>query len=265
LKTLFGTWVTQPSTIIVELVARSGSDFVVLDLQHSLLDFQFAAQAIQLLDVLGVESFVRIPFPEIGYLPRLLDYGLQGAIVANVASPEQVSDAVAITRYQPDGTRSYGGQRFGLRPQPERVRTIQPKVYVIVETKPASDALDDIAATPGLAGLVLGPGDLSLALGVEVQEWATSPIVARAMERVRLAAVEHGIEAWAWATDGEDADAWAGRGYHRVSVGSDMAHLRAALESELARARGKDSQFVAGAGGYGGTLMPTPTAADSKH
>ena len=251
MKTLFGTWVTQPTSVVVEMVARSGSDFVVLDLQHSLIDFRFAAQAIQLLDVLGVESFVRIPYPEIGYLPRLLDYGLQGVIVANIASAAQVADSVAIARYQPDGVRSYGGQRYGLRPQPDRVRTIQPKVYVIVETLGAITTLDAVASTPGLAGLVLGPGDLSLALGVEVQDWATSPIVAEAAERVRVAALQHSVESWAWTGDGAEAAQWAARGYDRVSVGSDMSHLRVALLTELARARGQVSEFVVGAGGYG--------------
>jgi 4-hydroxy-2-oxoheptanedioate aldolase len=236
-RTLFGTWVTQPSTIIVEMVARFGSDFVVLDMQHSLLDFRFAAEAIQLLDALGVESFVRIPYPEIGYLPRLFDFGLQGVLVANVTDGQQAANAVGVARYQPDGSRSYGGQRFGLRPQPDHVRTIQPKVCAMIETQGALQALDAIAATPGLAGLMPGPGDLSLALGVEVQDWATSPVVAEAMERVRLAAIGQGIEAWAWANDGADAAVWAARGYNRVSVGSDMAHLRVALEVELARAR----------------------------
>jgi 4-hydroxy-2-oxoheptanedioate aldolase len=246
---LFGVWVTQPSTIIVETVARCGSDFVVLDLQHSLLDFRFAAAAIQLLDVLGIESFVRIPFPEIAYLPRLFDFGLHGAIVANVVNEDQVAHAVSLARYQPLGSRSYGGQRFGLRAEPAMVRTIQPKVCAMIETLGAVQTLEGIASTPGLAGLMAGPGDLSLALGLEIREWATSPVAAEVMERVRTGARTRGLEAWAWTGGGDQAAEWAARGYDRVSVGSDVSHLRLALQSELAIARGQRLQVDSAVGG----------------
>src|SRR6266498_4745217 len=55
-RILFGGFVGLPSLLSVEGFARAGYDFVVLDLQHGTFSYEFALNAIQLLDVLGVES-----------------------------------------------------------------------------------------------------------------------------------------------------------------------------------------------------------------
>ena len=229
-------------------------DWVVLDLQHTSFDFRTSVQTIQLLDVLGMDVFVRLPAAEIALLPRMLDHGLTGAIIAVVDSPGQVAHCIANARYQNDGVRSYGGQRFGLRPQPDRVRTIQPPIYVIIETKGAIETLDEIGALPGLAGMVLGPADLSLALDLELSEAPNAPIWHDTMARILEVAHRNGIQGWAWASDGEDAAGWAAKGWDRVSVGSDVSMLRASVARELAIARSANTAGTAsdtGLGGYG--------------
>jgi 4-hydroxy-2-oxoheptanedioate aldolase len=171
----------------------------------------------------------------------MLDDGRAGGIIANADCPETVAHCIANARYQPDGIRSYGGQRFGLRPQPAAVRDIKPKVYVIIETAGATATLEQIAMLPGLAGLVLGPGDLALSLGLELRDAHTSATWHQIMDDILRTALRHGIEAWAWANDGVEAADWAAKGFHRVSVASDMAILRMALGTEYSRARGQST------------------------
>src|SRR2546425_209607 len=170
--TKFGGWVALPTLISVEALARAGMDFVTLDLQHGALDFHDAAAAIQLLDALGVESLVRVAAAELPSVSRFLDFGVSGVIVAVVESAASAAAAIDAARYQPDGIRSYGGQRYGLRAEPSKVRSIKPAIYAMIETAGGVDELDAIAATPGLAGLFVGPMDLALALGE--RPWATA-------------------------------------------------------------------------------------------
>jgi 4-hydroxy-2-oxoheptanedioate aldolase len=251
-NTKFGGWVALPTLISVEALAAAGMDFVTLDLQHGALDFHDAAAAIQLLDVLGVESLVRVAATELPTVSRFLDFGASGLIVAVVESAAVAAAAVAAARYQPEGTRSYGGQRYGLRNEPKRVRSIKPAIYAMIETVGGVKELDAIAATPGLAGLFVGPMDLSLALGVEVGHGPESQRWREVINRVLVLGREHNIETGMVAGDGEEAAAWASRGFSRVVIGSDVGLLRAVIAAELSRARGASLDTTAG---HGSTIL----------
>jgi 4-hydroxy-2-oxoheptanedioate aldolase len=247
----FGAWSTLPTTLAVEALARSGAEFVGLDAQHGAHGFEDLVAAIQLLDALGVESLVRLSELDLPLIPRVLDFGASGVIVAMVESPETAREAVSLARYQPEGTRSYGGRRFGLSPEPEDLRDAKPAVWSMVETREALERLDEIASVPGVAGLFVGPVDLALALGVTGQparrlsaEVAAAPPATEeaaawrdGLARVVAVAHEHGLEATTFALGGEDASHWAGAGFDRVVVNSDIALLRGALERELRVAR----------------------------
>jgi 4-hydroxy-2-oxoheptanedioate aldolase len=259
-----GAWAALPNSMAVEALAHGGADFVGLDAQHGAHDFRDLVQAIQLLDLLGVESLVRICELELELIPRVLDFGASGVIVSMVEEPETARRAVALTRYQPDGIRSYGGRRYGLSPEPDELRDVRPAVHVMIETRQALDRLEEIAAVPGLTGLFFGPVDLALALGLTgplarrlSEEFAgESPLdapaapgtdegkAARAWReaclRVVLVAHEHNLEAGTFARGGADARYWTTAGFDRVVVASDIALLRAALEREFRVAAGTD-------------------------
>lgn len=255
--TRFGAWSQLPSAEALEALARSGADFVGIDAQHGAHGFRELVDAIRLCDLIGVERLVRVPEIALELIPRVLDFGADGVIVAMVADAEVARRAVALARYQPSGNRSYGGRRFGLSPEPDQLATVQPAVYVMVETAGALATIDEIAAVPGLAGIFLGPVDLGLALGGD------GPLVRRLSEAVTEAGEERpvaeteiverssaalaavldvshaaGIEAGTFAIGARDAAHWAAAGFDRVVISSDIALLRAALEREFRAARG---------------------------
>ena len=254
--TRFGAWSMLPSSEAIEALARSGADFVGIDAQHGAHGFRDVVDAIQLLDVLGVEGLVRISNLELELIPRFLDFGAAGVIVAMIENAETTRQAVALSRYQPEGARSYGGRRHGLSPEPDVLSAVRPAVHVMVETTAALDRLEEIAALPGLTGVFVGPVDLALALGGDgLHVRRLSEAIAGVGEAVPLAAAEvvdglsaalarvvdvthaAGIEAGTFAIAGRDAAHWASAGFDRVVVGSDIALLRSVLKQELRFAR----------------------------
>jgi 4-hydroxy-2-oxoheptanedioate aldolase len=236
-QVLFGGFVGLPSTVSVEGFARAGYDFVVLDLQHGTFGYEFVQNAVQLLDVLGVESLLRLTIDELPLAPRLLDYGANGIILASVDDAAPVVAALTATRYQPIGTRSYGQQRKGLKAEPADVSTIQPAVYAMIETQLGLDNVDSIAAVPGVSGLVIGPSDLGLALGLGPGAGPADSAWGDAIEHIRLAARRHDISACMVVGDGASAAQWARAGFDRVVIGSDIMHLLARMGAEIAHAR----------------------------
>jgi 4-hydroxy-2-oxoheptanedioate aldolase len=248
------------SPLAVEALGRSGVDFVGLDLQHGAFAYAEAGAAIQLLDALGVPALVRVSHLDLPLLPRVLDMGASGVILAMVEDAGTVERAVRASLYQPAGDRSYGGQRYGMRAEPANLADVRPQLFPMIETRGGLDAVEAIARVPGLAGLLVGPVDLALALGEDaaVTGELTSVYVSPkqgasvadaladaeghpwrlALDRVRDAAHAAGIEAGMFAVGGADAAYWSEAGFDRIVVASDIALLRGALEREVSLARG---------------------------
>ncbi len=125
-----------------------------------------AFRGIQLLDLLGVPILVRVSEEDLALIPRVLDQGAAGIVVAMASSPEIVAAAIDRARYAPHGHRSYGGQRFGMRAEPADLAEVRPAIYAMLEDRRGVEAAREIAAVPGLAGLHIGPVDLGLGLGL---------------------------------------------------------------------------------------------------
>ena len=97
---------------------RAGFDWIGLDLQHGAWDLGTAFRGIQLADALGKPVVIRLPDEQLALIPRVLDHGASGIVLAMASEPAVVAAAIERARYQPQGKRSYGGQRYGMRPEP---------------------------------------------------------------------------------------------------------------------------------------------------
>ncbi len=228
--------------VVVEALARSGADFIGIDCQHGFFAFEKAARAIQIANLCSLTAYVRIAMDQLGWVPRLLDAGADGVIAAMVEGPEDARRAVAATRYQPAGTRSYGGQRYGLRSEPADPRDLRVDVFAMVETASAVRSVDEIAATAGLAGLFVGPVDLALALSLRYSEAPADGDWQASVEATRDACHRRGLRAGNFATDGDHAARLTAGGFDDVVVSSDIAVLRAAMAEQLARAGSRGSR-----------------------
>lgn len=233
-----GLWLEMPEPLVVEAAARAGPDWVGLDLQHGAWDLASAFRAIQLLDALDVPVIVRLSELELHAIPRVLDHGAGGIVVAMASSTDLIVETVRRARYQPEGRRSYGGQRSGLRFEPPDVADVRPHVYAMIEDRRGVEAVSDIASVDGLAGLHVGPVDLGLGLGVGLDR--ADARFSEALERIVLAAHASGLPATMHAVRAEDAEHWLSAGFDELVLTADVELLRSAFERGVALARGDD-------------------------
>jgi len=238
-------WALSSDPFVIESLARTGYDLVVCDVQHGSMGFTEASRAIQILDVAGVAAMIRISRLEIASIPRYLDFGASGVVIATVDDGPMIANAIQVTRYQPDGIRSYGGARFGLAKEPVDVGEVRPAVWAMIETKEGSSSIDDIACVEGVSGLLVGPADLSRAFGLPPTHRREDPDWNRAGATVIDVARHRGIRSCMTAANGEDAAQWLAAGFTDVAISSDIGHLRIALARELTIARGEGSMDLA--------------------
>ena len=108
---------------------------------------------------------------------KLLDVGVQGLIVPNVKTLEQVQELVNYAKYYPIGQRGFCPSRKdgwgfdGLGSVPETMRHFNGETLLFpqCETAEALDIIEDICAVDGVDGIFVGPFDLSISMGMPGQ------------------------------------------------------------------------------------------------
>lgn len=233
-----GAWAMIPCATVAEAIARTGFDFVCIDMQHGLMDYGGALAMVQAVDLGGAIPVVRVPWNEPGIIGRVLDAGALGIVVPMIDSVEDAASAVAACRYAPAGRRSFGPLRVGLRDGPTYFEGANARIAVIamIETRAALRVIDDIVALPGIDAAFVGPFDLSVALGLPPGDNDGNPLFDDALGQVLDACRRHRKAAGILANRAVSARRIA-QGFQFVSVTSDFPAFAGAMVADLAAAR----------------------------
>jgi 4-hydroxy-2-oxoheptanedioate aldolase len=225
-----GLWSLLPGAVTGEVLARTGADFVVVDLQHGAVTEAELPGITAAITVAGAVPLVRTRSPSFADVGRPLDLGARGVIVPSVRDADHAREVVAATRYAPAGTRSIGRLSGGAD---------RPLVIVMVETATALDDLDAVLAVGGLDGVYVGPGDLGLSLQLtgEDRRAELRQVLSGIVARARAAGVPVGVHAYS----GDEAAGYAAEGATIVTVAVDTVSLGEAMAHHLAVARSRDA------------------------
>ena len=236
----FGLWSAIPDSFAVEMVSGLDLDYVCVDQQHGVVDYASMVSMLRTIESAGAAPLVRVAQNEPWLLMRALDAGALGVIVPMVNSAAEAARAVAACRFPPAGTRSYGPIRASSVIGSKDPDALANEVLCIaqIETREGVENVEEIAATPGLDGIYIGPADLALALGLPLDLGGEEAEHARAVERVREACRKNDVAVGLHGTSGEAAKGYAEQGYSMVNVGVDYLLLAAAVRQEVQKARG---------------------------
>jgi 4-hydroxy-2-oxoheptanedioate aldolase len=224
-----GLWSSLGGWASLEALAAAGPGWICLDLQHGLWS-QDSAVPVLLNARLAVPLLVRVGLNAPDQIGRVLDAGAAGVIVPMVETAEQARDAVSWSAYPPAGTRSWGPMAgYGVRP-PEQ----PPECFVMIETQRGLDAAEQIAATPGLTGLFVGPYDLARSLGTTVPELLSGQSPASPLLRITAACRSAGIVAAGYAGAPGTVSALRSAGFTMLATAADTDLLASAASATAA-------------------------------
>lgn len=195
---MVGVFCTLPSPGLVEVAAKAGFDFAIIDMEHGGISYETAENMCRAADAGGITPIIRIQENGPKWILRALEIGALGLLVPWVNSREEAESAAAASRYCPDGERGWApitrGMDYGLAgtEDPDFLQNANREIMVIVqiETKEAVANADEICSVPGVDLIFIGPGDLSQSLGLPGQ--FTHPTVEAAIERVIATAKRRG-------------------------------------------------------------------------
>ncbi|MEY2959255.1 MAG: hypothetical protein RLZZ01_1823 [Actinomycetota bacterium] len=242
-----GLWLSVPSFVSAEIGGRASFDYVCVDTQHGVIDYQQSAVMIQAIELSGGLPIVRVPWNEPGIIGKSLDAGAYGVIVPMVNTREQAEAVVRSARYAPAGSRSWGPVMASMRHADNRSWADEHVAVIpMIETVEALSNLDEILAVPGIDAIYVGPADLSVSLGLAPGNNDGTASFDEALATIVAGCHRHGVVPGIHAT-GALTPKRREQGFRMITVTSDALAMKAGFASELSAARGEGAGPGSGA------------------
>lgn len=228
-----GLTITMGAPLAGKASALAGFDFVMVDNQHG--NFSDAANqaAFDAIALGGAMPAIRVQQNDYYTIGRALDRGALGIVVPMVNSPEEAREVVRACKYPPLGGRSFGpfgtehlGKDYAAR--------INDEVYVAVqiETITAVERVEEILSVEGIDGCWVGPADLGLSMGVDLNtaegKKAHTDAIRRVLEVCQHLGKVPGIACRSW-----NAKEFVDMGFRYVTVGSDLILMTTMFQQVL--------------------------------
>ncbi|GAB5097876.1 aldolase/citrate lyase family protein [Caballeronia sp. HLA56] len=250
----FGLWAAFADAYVTEALATTGFDWLLVDNEHAPNDLRSTLAQLQSMAPYRTQPVVRPVRNDAALIKQLLDVGAQSLLLPMIDTPEQAREAVAATRYPPQGIRGVGAA-LGRAPRWNRVPGYLEQaaseicVLVQVETSLGLRNLDSIVQVEGVDGVFFGPADLSASMGL-LGKGGAEPV--REAIRNGIATVRQaGKAAGVLAPDEAYAREYLAAGATFVAVGTDVSLLMSAASKLLSTYREASDKPASGEkGGY---------------
>jgi 2-keto-3-deoxy-L-rhamnonate aldolase RhmA len=233
-RVVVGTWVFEfNSSGIARLLASTGVDFVVYDMEHSGFGMDSVKALISQSRPLDFAVLVRPPAGEYHLIDPLLDAGANGIIAPKVESAREAAKICDACRYYPEGHRgaafsiSHDDYLAGDIPQKMRAANDGMICGLLIETRAGVENVEEIVSVPGVDLIWLGFLDLSISM--EIPGQFTHPRFTEALEKVLNACKRREIAAGILAGDAQQALHYISQGFRCISYSGDIWLLQKAL------------------------------------
>lgn len=227
-------WLSIGSSYSAEIFANLPYDAVTVDLQHGMFDLDTALSMLQAISTTAAVPLVRVPHNATWIIQKVLDMGAYGVICPMIDTRADCEGFVRSTRYPPHGARSFGPSRGLLYGGADYVvhadKTLMS--WAMIETKTALQNLDEIASVEGLAGIYIGPSDLSMTLEGTITNPLSRRIV-QEIERVVEIAHSNGLRVGIFCPDVPFAKEMLDLGCDLITVMNDAGLVRKATGALL--------------------------------
>lgn len=232
-RLLLGTFVKTPHHAVVEVLAQSSLDLLVLDGEHAPFDRRDLDVCILAARAAAMAVVVRPADGSHAAILNALDCGADGVLVPHVRSAAEARAVAQAAQFGAGGrgyagsprAAGYGGVSMSDHRAASAARTV---VIAQIEDLEALDDLDAILAVEGIDAFFIGRADLTVALGCASMD---DPPVVAAVERICAAGTAAGRRIGMFIARPGDTAHWVEQGATLFVLGSDHGFMRAGAEA----------------------------------
>lgn len=228
-KLTLGAWIQIGHPAIAEIFARSGFDWICVDLEHGAIDIETMTNIFRTIDAFESVPVVRLPLNEPIWIHRCLDAGAKALIIPMVKTAQEAENAVREAKYPPRGARGFGYSRANMHgiDFDEYIKNANEEIAMImqIEHKDAIVNLEKIVEVDGIDGLFIGPLDLSGSMGITGQ--MNHPQMIETLEKYRTVCSRKGVSVGMHIVrpNTENIRAAIKDGYNLLALGIDNVFL----------------------------------------
>jgi 4-hydroxy-2-oxoheptanedioate aldolase len=236
-RPLIGIWSMLNSGNVVEGLAWSGFDWILIDGEHSPVSLKDAVMHLRILEGTPTLPIVRLVWNDKILLKQYLDAGACTIMLPYIQNADEAAAAVSAMRYPPRGQRGiaamHRASRYGRITDYAKRADDSLFLIVQIETREALDRLEEIAAVDGVDAVFFGPGDLAASMGFTGQaaDPEVTASISAALSRVRATGRAAGV----LAPNASIAEHHIRAGFNFVSVANDCALLFGAADAVASR------------------------------
>jgi 4-hydroxy-2-oxoheptanedioate aldolase len=236
-KPLVGTFIQTAHPVMAEFVGKLGFDFLLIDSEHSAMHIETIQSMLQGLAATPSFGIVRIPTISYEYIASCLDAGADAILIPQVRDVEDVLRVRDAALYPPEGRRGIGPGRatsFGLNIMERKVDPNKDTVVILqIETREAVQNLDKILDVDFYDMVFVGPGDLSMNLGVFGE--FSNPILTEEIANIIRKSKEVRKKVGIFAGNIEMAVQWLKQGVDMVTINSELGLLAQYVKQSLGK------------------------------
>lgn len=171
-KIVIGTWSVVPSVIVIDIIASSGIDFVLIDSEHGPISFETAQNMVIACESHNVSPGMRVAGIIESDILKALDIGVHCLHIPNIKTKKDIEKSVELVKYPPLGKRGFSpftrAGNYSLERVKELTAVANRSVLLAIhaEGKEAIDNIDEILNIKEIDIIFIGLFDISKSLGI---------------------------------------------------------------------------------------------------
>lgn len=226
-KPAVGTWLSLGSVTAARFLARSGFDWLTVDIEHSLVGMETATTIFGAVADAGCVALARVPSNRHDHIKRVLDNGVHGVVVPMVNTRQEALDAVAACKYPPDGTRSVGGSVHALNwnaKPADYFAKANDEILIVLQCEhiDAVRTFDEVYSVPGVDAVFVGPNDLMASMRDKAGNPPSAEVFTKTLSDILAGCKRLGIPAGIHTFSAEEANKRIAEGWQFLAVGSEL-------------------------------------------
>ena len=231
-----GAIATIPSVQTVQVMARAGLDWIIIDMEHGPIDLAAAHAMIAATSGTPLVPLVRVAAGAPWHAKTPLDLGALGVCFPMTTRRSDAEAAVRAVRYPPEGERFWGPFYAPLRwdlSMRDYLDRANDEILAIgtIEHIDAVTTVADVVATRGLDLVFIGPGDLATSMGLRGN--VNDPAVQEAIRQLESIIQPSSVMMGGVAHTVDQANTMIARGYKALVVGFDWSLLQRGISNAV--------------------------------
>jgi 4-hydroxy-2-oxoheptanedioate aldolase len=225
-----GAWLSLGNMYAARVMARVGFPWLTVDMEHSPIGIEQAANLFGAIAEAGCVPLARVPRGTHENIKRVLDAGAWGIVVPMVNTVEEAKVAIAAAKYPPIGNRSIGGGLHALNYDAvagDYYKRANDEILVVLQTESPQgvENAEAIYSLPGVDAIFVGPNDLTFQMRTPEGVDPTPDELEAMLQRVLAAGKKVGTPVGLHVLTVDDAKKRIEQGWRFVAIGSELRFM----------------------------------------